>query len=861
MNAILHLSEGPSAHSAAITSQRELELIDFCLELPKHRSGKLMLAEYEELKAGSKENKNRAAADKDGSWFSFAKFHGKKRAAKAVVAVSACVIDLDRGNLSADDIATKLPGLQHIAYTTYSSSSASLKWRVIVPYSRPATPDEHARAFQHFGGLFELDGSTRDASRLWFWPACCADTEQDAAILMRLEGAPFDIDALLSAPAEDKGSAPEPATAAYTSDHWFEALSEADKVAELRALVATWAADKATERESWFTSIRIIADAAARGVPFDTALDIAEHFSKRTTEKNLATRDEIAAKMREPGKKPSVYAAITAAENLGYVSTGRAKQIAAEFEAASDADDSETPEAPRSIGNRLYPVAFRFKDVASARAELTKRFYMVRGKQVELYDTVLRKTFTPKGLQHELKYTLPLVQSAEGKTKASLASVLLDAAQKTVVDGVCYAPGVGSLVPFRGELLANTFRGFPTVTERMTLSKARAFVHLLWFIRGRRIKEYGVEGTIFGKSPAPGAAEATLTQPVLREPWVRFYIHSLAYLLQNPGARLHYVLALVGREEGTGKSMLTLALPSALFGEQNTHVFGREMEGRFTGQMFDSCILVLEEFTLHTEDRQLQKFLWQAITSDSSLTAENKGKDATPRPFFGSFFASSNNRDNFARLGDTARRFAVEEVLPTERMPSALGQHAKSAIHVGVGASRREGTSMAALRGWLLAYKIPDSYSPFAQPPTTQVLRDVREASRGSWESTLQDYLDAHPVGLAEIEDLHTQLWSSARPKDGPPLNHFSGQFKAACRAKHIATPATTPRVGRTPNKRRVLVWGLPEFEAFRFCRAYGSVLIEGSGPITAESAEALEHRLSKLLKNGPVAVTDPLME
>jgi len=222
--------------------------------------------------------------------------------------------------------------------------------RPIAPHE---PPDEHARAFQHFEQLFKLDGSTRDASRLWYWPACCADTEQDAAHAMRLEGAPFDLDALIALPettsddVTDTGGSeaqvPTPATTTYASDDWFEALSEDDKVAELRALVATWTADKATEREAWFASIRIIADAAARGVPFDTALDIADEFSKRTTEKNLATRDEIAAKMREPGDKPSIYAAITAAENLGYVSAGRAKQIAAEFEALSDGDGSETP--------------------------------------------------------------------------------------------------------------------------------------------------------------------------------------------------------------------------------------------------------------------------------------------------------------------------------------------------------------------------------------------------------------------------------------------------------------------------------------------------------------------------------------
>jgi hypothetical protein len=316
----------------------------------------------------------------------------------------------------------------------------------------------------------------------------------------------------------------------------------------------------------------------------------------------------------------------------------------------------------------------------------------------------------------------------------------------------------------------------------------------------------------------------------------------------TPGDKLRFVLTAVGEAEGTGKSLLTNALPSALFGQHNRHVFSRELEGRFTAPLGEHMLFCLEEFQLEREDKQLQKALWQWITEDM-LSIERKGQDPVLQPFAGSFFASSNHRDNFAKLGSTSRRFAIEEALPNAPMPVELGKYIGHAIFVGTGAMRCEGSSIAALRTWLRTFSIPATFSPRDPPPLTQVLRDIREASRGSWDSTIHELIDTHPAGISEVSGLHSHLWPSGRPNNAPKLNQFSAQFKSACREKAIPTPSELPRVGRGNERPRCIVWGVPDTEAWRLCRTYGSLLAD-IGPVFAESAEALERALIRTAKS-----------
>ena len=100
-------------------------------------------------------------------------------------------------------------------------------------------------------------------------------------------------------------------------DTWFEPLSDDQKIAEVRAIAATWSVQQATHRDPWFKCIRSIADAVDRGLEREAGVDIATEFSQRSTGAN-DDRAAVEAKMFESGDKPSIYAAAAMAHKFGY---------------------------------------------------------------------------------------------------------------------------------------------------------------------------------------------------------------------------------------------------------------------------------------------------------------------------------------------------------------------------------------------------------------------------------------------------------------------------------------------------------------------------------------------------------------
>jgi putative DNA primase/helicase len=110
----------------------------------------------------------------------------------------------------------------------------------------------------------------------------------------------------------------DPLLAAHrkAGDTWFEPLPDDQKESEVRAIVSTWTAEQATNRESWFICIRSIADAVERGLDHETGIDIATEFSQRSTGA-IDTRDVVASKMFEGGHKSSIYAAAVLARKGG----------------------------------------------------------------------------------------------------------------------------------------------------------------------------------------------------------------------------------------------------------------------------------------------------------------------------------------------------------------------------------------------------------------------------------------------------------------------------------------------------------------------------------------------------------------
>jgi hypothetical protein len=113
-------------------------------------------------------------AAKDGpAWSPVTYKPGTTRGKANVDQVHALVLDIDHVDLPYD----RLAGLVWVAHTTHSHNPPSdPRWRVIIPLSHPVSGEEKCwsvywrRAFERFGEA--MDAACKDASRMYFWPAC-----------------------------------------------------------------------------------------------------------------------------------------------------------------------------------------------------------------------------------------------------------------------------------------------------------------------------------------------------------------------------------------------------------------------------------------------------------------------------------------------------------------------------------------------------------------------------------------------------------------------------------------------------------------------------------------------------------------
>ena len=96
-----------------------------------------------------------------------------------------CGIGLDFENgISREEIETKLSGIFAVVHTTYSSLPAIPRWRAVIPFKTPCSPDEQEEIYEFFRCMFgdDLDEHSKNPVQIWYEPACPPDLTNDYVI-------------------------------------------------------------------------------------------------------------------------------------------------------------------------------------------------------------------------------------------------------------------------------------------------------------------------------------------------------------------------------------------------------------------------------------------------------------------------------------------------------------------------------------------------------------------------------------------------------------------------------------------------------------------------------------------------------
>lgn len=117
---------------------------------------------------------------------------GAHRNKEGVASVHGFVIDLDHGDWQADDIREDVGHLHGFAWTTHSAKPGDMRWRVVLPFSSPASPAAVTGVYRHFREVFgdDMDQRCEEPAQLWFLPSAPAPAEHHESFA--LDGEPLD---------------------------------------------------------------------------------------------------------------------------------------------------------------------------------------------------------------------------------------------------------------------------------------------------------------------------------------------------------------------------------------------------------------------------------------------------------------------------------------------------------------------------------------------------------------------------------------------------------------------------------------------------------------------------------------------
>lgn len=629
----IYVAIGKTAKSKKIVAQREVTFEQFASMLrqaPVH-VGKLNVDEYLTLKAGSKDDKDRAFNDKDAAWFSLARYTKPLRAASNVDAVSAFVGDFDSGQLTEEEISSKVAGYKHITLTTYSHTPEHPKYRLIVPYSRPVTPAEHAALFESFMSLFgeQVDSSTRDACRLWYFPSAAADTTQHQAITIH-DGMVFEPPSEMAEAAEEDPLPQKEALDASANADLADSRERDKPTAEQirRMLSYIKIPDEAGKRRGpWFT---VLCGVHAWAEGSDEGFALIDEWS--SSQPAYVGSEDVRKTWGSCGRRDGITIAtvIKLAVEGGYVD---------EEDEPLDADVAEVLEQvaiETDGGARAFLEQVNKKKdsgvkvLDAARATLEEHLVYVFNQE-EYFSLKHRRLLTRDAIRQVYRSQMPKVDGV----RKDPCKLLEESRTKEVVASVGYHPGEGPIYTDRGLRFAN--QHVPYVVEPLipTAREIELFKQLV--------------GHIF-----PAKSDGVMRNYILQ---------FLAYAVQNPGLKITSAPLLYSQETGTGKTTMMFELPVRLFGPHNcTTVSNEEVDSSFSDYLCGKHLIHLDEIFMGGMRRAAAAAnRFKPIITNDAVRVHPKGfagYDMVNRLLV----TACSNYSNALHLTEFDRRWAVHEV-------------------------------------------------------------------------------------------------------------------------------------------------------------------------------------------------------
>jgi putative DNA primase/helicase len=261
----------------------------------------------------------------------------------------------------------------------------------------------------------------------------------------------------------------------------------------------------------------------------------------------------------------------------------------------------------------------------------------------------------------------------------------------------------------------------------------------------------------------------------------------LAYPIQYPGTKLKTCLVFHG-PQGSGKNMFFEAY-KAIFGDYGRIIDQSAVEDKFNDWASRKLFLIADEVVARAELYHIKNKLKGLITGDT-IRINPKNVGAYEEANHVNMVILSNEVMPAVLERDDRRHLVV---WTPEKMEPARYESIKIETESG---------GIAALHDFLLHLPLGD-FKPWTLPPLTEAKRELIDASMGSSERFVRDWMDKSiplPVCPCRTEDLFEAFrhWCSRNGTKGPSLGVFAAEAVRRCRGQkdrrrhYIAGSVTT---------------------------------------------------------------------
>ena len=679
---------------------------------------------------------------KGGRYFVGGEYSSSERKEANLLNRTVLTLDLDTADgLTVNDIEFILVmniDCAFVAYSTFSHQPDKPKIRIVVPLSRPVSPDEYREVSRDFVSLLPeltFDPCSFVPNQLMYLPAC---PDLSIAWTTSMGGEPYavpdvvvtaarsDVDGFEQAVLNQPLDISDDEVDAYLDGYVAQGLEYDEWIKVGAALHHQFQGDITTGYKRWFdwsvksdkhddaqmkvkwrsfgNSTRVVTFASVIHMARANGVDVSRSMAVAIEQSAFERLLEVASSVSNMSEYDDFKSRI---QNISLVvlPSDKRSMLAQEVFDAWGKDHGLTKtdikaQLKKSVKSKVDKID---------KPEWLKPWVYIEST-CEFYNTDLHYSIKREAFNTKFGGIMALAFGEEAPVASTFAANQCNI--ETVVD-MMFWPGSGRFFEHDGKRFINTYRETGIAPCEALDDDGQSVIDL--FMTHVRFM-------------------------IDNEDEQRLLVDYLAWIIQKPGQKINWALLIQGAQ-GVGKSYFAVVMQN-LLGLMARNVEPMALSGRFTAWAHGALLAVIEEIRISGENRFELIDRLKPFVSNNVVQIEEKGRDQRSVPNFQTYLLLTNHKDALP-VNENDRRYApiFSRVQSEAQLFSELGgrQGAEDYFTKLFDESERRAD---ALSWFLRKWKISDNFSAKGRAPHTSARDEMIALGVSPDRSAIEDAIE-----------------------------------------------------------------------------------------------------------------------